>query len=134
MHFNLPNQKEEAIEYIKNTDENLVVVIEKPKRSSQQNRTYWSNIEILAKYSWHTNDEMSAIIKNWITNKGTLKMLYYIQAKWENVPVETSTADLDTKEFWLLMDYVFQIWNTLWLQMKIPSDWLVEYAQDLFSN
>jgi len=64
MHFNLPHQKEEAIEYIKNTNENLVVVIEKPKRSSQQNRTYWSNIEILAKYSGHTNDEMSAIVKN----------------------------------------------------------------------
>jgi hypothetical protein len=77
---------------------------------------------------------MSAIVKNWITKKGTLKMLYYIQAKWESVPVETSTADLDTKEFWLLMDYVFQIWATLWLQMKVPDNWLIEFATDLFSN
>lgn len=133
MQFSLPSQSQEAIEYIQKNEEKLVAYFEKPKRSKQQNRTYWNNIDILAKYSWHTNDEMSAIIKNWITKKGNLKMLYYIQVKWDNVPVETSTADLNTKDFWLLMDYVFQIWNTLGLQMDIPNDDLINFATDLFN-
>lgn len=133
MQFSLPSQKQDCINYVDRNEENLVAYFEKPKRSKQQNRTYWNNIDILAKYSGHTNDEMSAIIKNWITKKWTLKMLYYIQVKWENVPVETSTADLNTKDFWLLMDYVFQIGNTLWLQMDIPDNWLIEFATDLFS-
>jgi hypothetical protein len=64
MLFKIPSQIRELKEYLYQLQGEWTVTIEKPKRSKIQNATYWNNIEILAKYSGHTNDEMSAIVKN----------------------------------------------------------------------
>ena len=44
--------------------------------------------------------------------------------------VYRSTKDLDTKEFGILMDYVFELWATLWLTMNIPA---VQFANEIFN-
>lgn len=137
MHFLLPNQHRECTTYILELVEKktpMQVVFQKPKRSTKQNSTFHDNVGILAQHSWYTPYQMKLIIKEGITNAKILEMATKIvTAKWIVITEYKSTADLDTKDFWLLMDYVFQIWATLWLKMNIPDDWLLEYAKEIFT-
>ena len=132
MLFKLPYQSTECKEYIDSLQWEWVATIEKPKRTPPQNRTYWDNVEILANYIGLTKQAMSNTIKHWITQRWDLKLMnYYNTTQWV-VQDPISTADLDSKEFGILMDYVFQLWHALNLQMHDPN--LLEYANDLFSN
>lgn len=123
----------DIIDYISTLSSKKLVIIQDPKRSLLQNNTYWDNIEILAKHSWYTKEEMSTIIKHSITESGKLKMVEYVTTKkGKTYPIQSSTADLNTKDFWILMDYVFQLWWVLWLQMNIPGD-IVDIAHEIFA-
>lgn len=134
MQFLLPQQIDEAIAYFEKLQREKtkqVVIFETPKRTLPQNKTYWDNIGIIAEYTWCTPEETSTIIKHAITQTGKLEMMKYKETKMGIVQLPISTKELDTKQFGILLDYVFLTWNSLWLQMNDP--WLIEFATNLFS-
>ena len=131
MQFLLPQHKQDCIEYVEKNEEKLIAHFETPKRTLPQNKTYWDNIGIIAKHTGYTPEETSTIIKHAITQTGKLEMMKYIETKKGIVQIPISTKELDTKQFGILLDYIFLTWTTLWLQMNDP--WLIEYATDLFS-
>jgi len=132
MFFNLPHQKEEAIEYIKNTNENLVVVIEKPKRSVNQNSLWYGYVWLIADYTGYTPEQTKSILKQSITDKGILIMAERITTqKGVEIIDYKSSADLKKDEFSLLMNYTMQVCDTMWIQYKYDP---IQFATDLFSN
>ena len=120
----------QVVDYLTSLNTPHMVIIEKPKRSTAQNRTYWDNVGIIADYTGYTPEEASTIIKHSITQSGKLVMMKYEETKQGIVQLPKSTADIDTKEFGILLDYVFQMWQAMKLQMNDP--WLLQYAEDLF--
>lgn len=79
---------------------------------------------------------MKVIIKQSITKAWLLSMVtYFTTKKWDTYPQYVSTADLDTKSFWILMDYTFWLWKVLWCEMNHPEqENIAEYAKELFYN
>jgi hypothetical protein len=77
---------------------------------------------------------MNSIVKHSLTETGKLKMIQYVTTKkGKTYPVETSSADLDTKEFAILMEYIFDLGKTLKLNMCIPGEIdAVELAKEIF--
>lgn len=125
---------QEIIGHLKSLTSKKMVTIQDPKRSLQQNNTYWQNVEILCKHSGYTKEEMNSIIKHSLTETGKLKMIQYVTTKkGKTYPVETSSADLDTKEFSILMEYIFGLGKALKLNMAIPGEIdTVQLAKEIF--
>lgn len=136
MQFRLNKDKKmlpKIVDYLKSLTIDQIVEVRDPNRSRDQNALFWTNVEILANHTGYTKDEMNAIIKKDITQKGLLTMMH---TKWTpklQVEVYKSTTELTTKEWWILMDYVYKLGQTLDLQMKYADDWLLEHAKQVFN-
>ena len=133
MQFSLPSQKQDCINYVDKNEENLVAYFEKPTRSKKQNALFHTNIEIIATYTGYTPHKAKLIIKEWITRKWDLEMVIYDKTNKLDFRDYVSSKDLDTKDFSTLMNYVYEVGEAMWLIMKYPDDWLIEFATDLFS-
>ena len=122
----------EVVDYLTSLKTPHLVIVEKPRRSTAQNRLFHDNVAIIADTIGYSLEEMKLIIKEWITKANKLKMVEKKETKKGlEYTVYRSSKDLDTKEFTELVEYVFQLWEALWIQMNIPA---LEYADELFSN
>lgn len=119
MLFNLPSQSQEAIAYIQNNEEKLVVKFEKPKRSVNQNSLWYGYIGLIADYTGYTPEQTKSIIKQSITDKWILVMAERITTqKGVEIIDYKSSADLKKDEFSLLMNYTMQVCDTMGIQYK----------------
>lgn len=109
---------QEVLNYISKKDNNCIVEIttKKDKRTIQQNRLYWANVELISEISGYTRDEVHELIKNRF-------LTYTKQSKngIENTFTRTTTS-LDTKEFSELMEKVYAMGNYYGIRMKYPDD------------
>lgn len=119
---------DEIVNHLKSLLSKKMIRIDEPKRSLAQNNTYWDNIDILANHAGYTSEEMSSIVKSLITDSGKLPMVNYVTTRGtvpKTVPVYRSTADLTIKDFAILIDFLFELWKKLNLNMKVP--WQTSY-------
>ena len=128
MQFNLPNQKEEAKEFIDKNDEKLVVSFRKPNRNLDQNAKWHAHLDEMAKASWYTQTEMKAILKQSITNAGLLKMVETKEtAKGMPYTLERRSSELKENEMSILIEYTVRMQEAQQKKLK-------EFATDLFSK
>ncbi len=140
MHFLLSpgDQKRlnEIVDYAKTLTSKKMVIFKEPTRSLAQNALFWDNLELIAESSGYTKYQMEAIVKQGITKNQTLNMVDHVTtSKWETFIVYRSTTELSIREFWLLIDYLYQIGALLKLQMVYPDDYkqdIVKVAQEVF--
>lgn len=125
--FQLPSQKQEALEFIDKNEDRLTMTTRKPNRSLDQNDLWHATLDEMAKSSWYTPDEMKAIIKQSITNAGILTMIETKETiKWMVYSLPRSSAKLKTNEMTLLIDYTLRM-------QEAQQEKLKDYATDLFS-
>ena len=128
--YKWPESLKTIVDYLVELKTPHSVTIEPPKRSNQQNKCLHDNVGIIADHTGYSIEEMKLIIKEWVTKTGKLKMVEEKRTEKVEFKVYRSTKDLDTKEFGILMDYVFELWATLWLTMNIPA---VQFANEIFN-
>ena len=121
------------VDYLVSLKSPHTVIIRKPNRSLDQNALLHTNLQIIADYTGYTPHECKLIVKEGITKKWKLEMVTSKATSKLDFRDYKSTKDLTTAEFSTLMDYVFELWETMWLTMKRPDNWLIEFATDLFS-
>ena len=132
MIFKLNRDKKQLdliVRYLKELEKDCMVKISDPNRTIDQNNLFHSNIDILANHAGYTKEEMKCVVKKGITQTGKLNMWHRKEGKLA-VDVYKSTADLTTKEWGVLMEYIYQLGSILQLHM-IYSD-LVEEARKVF--
>lgn len=108
-----------------------LIIIQKPKRTQAQNRCLHDNIQILANHSWYTLGEMKLIMKEQVTKLWKLTMVTHkTTPKGLSFSEYRSTAELDTKELAILMDFIFDVGQALGLKMHDPA---IFWAEKIFT-
>ena len=115
---------------LRDVEGDQMVCIDTPTRSKAQNRLYWPTSTILAEYSGYTKDQMNTIIKRSITKSWALQLLIPFEVQGEMYEEEVSTADLNKKDFWILIDYVYTVGEARNCNMIYPEMiWLEKFFE-----
>ena len=108
--YNTPKDVKPISDYLISCNTPQTVSIKPPKRSTAQNSTLHDNIALLADYAGYTPHQMKLIMKQGITNSEELVMVEDLTTKTGVMVKEyKSSKDLNTKEFTILLEYVFRM-------------------------
>jgi len=86
----------------------------KPSRSNQQNRYFHLCCTLLSDYSGYTTDEVKMIIKN------QLEFMSYLKGKHK---FYKSSAELNTEEFTLLIDFTREFAHQHGVNIPTPEEY-----------
>lgn len=129
--YSWPEDLKRIVDYLTTLESPHSVVIEKPRRTVNQNSLWYWYVQLLADYTGYTPEQTKSIIKQSITDKGILTMAKKIITKNGTEIIDyTSSSDLKKDEFSLLMNHTMQLCDLMWIQYKYDT---IQFAKEIFN-